>query len=239
MSETPAIEVIDLVKEFDGGRIRALDGLSLRVESGEFVAITGRSGCGKSTLLHLLAALDVPTSGRINVNGRDLATIGHLNEYRRSEVGLVFQMHNLLPHLTAMQNVEVAMLGTGRHHRDMRERAMALLAEVGLGDRKTNRPPQLSGGERQRVAIARALANNPAVMLADEPTGSLDSESVSSVLDLMRQVQREHGTTMLMVTHDPFLAAATDRIIRMRDGRLEPVPVALPDKAGGDVLDIR
>jgi putative ABC transport system ATP-binding protein len=227
MSDAPAIEVVDLVKEFDAGRIRALAGLSLSVEPGEFVAITGRSGCGKSTLLHLLAALDTPTSGSIVVNGRDLADVKHLNEYRRREVGLVFQLHNLLPHLTALQNVEVAMLGTGRNHREQRNRAAELLAEVGLADRVDSRPPQLSGGERQRVAIARALANNPAVMLADEPTGSLDTESVASVLDLLRLVQAEHHTTILMVTHDPILAAATDRVVRMRDGRLDDTHVTV------------
>jgi putative ABC transport system ATP-binding protein len=236
MSDATAIDVRDVVKEFDGGRIRALAGMSLRVEPGEFVAITGRSGCGKSTLLHLLAALDTPTSGSIRVNGRDLADVKHLNEYRRREVGLVFQLHNLLPHLTALQNVEVAMLGTGRSHREQRERATALLAEVGLADRVSNRPPQLSGGERQRVAIARALANNPAVMLADEPTGSLDTESVASVLELLRQVQAEHHTTIVMVTHDPVLAAAADRVVRMRDGRLDGELPANENASGPSAL---
>ncbi len=221
MSNTPVIIVRGLVKEFDNGRVRALNGVDLTVAPGEFVAISGPSGCGKSTLMHLLAALDSPTSGSVVVNGASLADDRHLDRYRREQIGLVFQLHNLLPNLTALQNVEVAMMGTKSSRRDQRQRAIATLREVGLGERLTNRPPELSGGERQRVAIARALANQPHIILADEPTGSLDTESVDGVLDLLQSLRRDHGITIVMVTHDTHVAATADRVIRMRDGRVE------------------
>jgi ABC-type lipoprotein export system ATPase subunit len=221
MSNGPVIIVRGLVKEFDNGRVRALNGVDLTVAPGEFVAISGPSGCGKSTLMHLLAALDSPTSGSAIVNGAALSDDRHLDRYRRDQVGLVFQLHNLLPNLTALQNVEVAMMGTKSSRRDQRQRAIATLREVGLGERLTNRPPELSGGERQRVAIARALANQPKIILADEPTGSLDTESVEGVLDLLRRLRRDHGITIVMVTHDTQVAATADRVVRMRDGRVE------------------
>jgi ABC-type lipoprotein export system ATPase subunit len=221
MSNSPVIVVRGLVKEFDNGRVRALNGVDLTVAPGEFVAISGPSGCGKSTLMHLLAALDDPTSGSIIVNGASLSDDRHLDRYRRDQVGLVFQLHNLLPNLTALQNVEVAMMGTKSSRHDQRQRAVATLGEVGLGERLTNRPPELSGGERQRVAIARALANQPQIILADEPTGSLDTESVDGVLDLLQRLRRDHGITIVMVTHDAHVAATADRVIRMRDGRVE------------------
>ena len=222
--QPPAIEAIDVVKTFDRGVLRPLDGASLTVARGEWVALTGPSGCGKSTLLHLIAALDVPTSGRILVNGRDLSRISDLDGYRRREVGLVFQLHNLLPMLSAIQNVEVAMLGTGRSPGDQRDRAMELLRAVGLEKRAKTRPPALSGGERQRLATARALANRPSILLADEPTGSLDSQASKGVLGLLGAIRAETGLTILMVTHDPAVAAAADRIIYMRDGRVVDQP---------------
>lgn len=222
--QPPAIEAIDVVKTFDRGVLRPLDGASLTVAKGEWVALTGPSGCGKSTLLHLIAALDVPTSGRILVNGRDLSRIRDLDGYRRREVGLVFQLHNLLPMLSAIQNVEVAMLGTGRSPGDQRDRAMELLRAVGLEKRAKTRPPALSGGERQRLATARALANRPSLLLADEPTGSLDSQASKGVLGLLGAIRAETGLTILMVTHDPAVAAAADRIIYMRDGRVVDQP---------------
>jgi putative ABC transport system ATP-binding protein len=215
----PAIQTFDVVKEFDGGLVRGLDGVSIAVARGEFVAVTGPSGCGKSTLLHLIASLDTPTSGRIVVNGRDLREAGN-DRYRRSEVGLVFQLHNLLPHLTALENVEVPMFSNGEGHREQRGRARELLAAVGLSAKEKNSPPRLSGGERQRLAIARALANSPSIILADEPTGSLDSASADKVLELFREVRAQHGVTMLLVTHDTHVAGAAQRIIRMRDGRV-------------------
>lgn len=214
----PAIELRDVVKLFDSGIVRALDGVSLVVQPGEFVAITGPSGCGKSTLLHLVAALDVPTSGTILVNGRDLRLAD--DRFRRTEVGLVFQLHNLLPHLNALENVAIAMFSNGMSHRQQREKARELLAAVGLSAKENFQPPRLSGGERQRLAIARALANDPSVLLADEPTGNLDSASAERVLALFRTIRRERGVTILLVTHDMNVAATADRVVWMKDGRI-------------------
>lgn len=225
----PAIELRDVVKLFDGGIVRALDGVSLIVHPGEFVAITGPSGCGKSTLLHLVAALDVPTSGVILVNGRDLREAD--DRFRRTEVGLVFQLHNLLPHLNALENVAIAMFSNGMSHRQQREKARELLAAVGLSAKERFQPPRLSGGERQRLAIARALANDPSVLLADEPTGNLDSASAERVLALFRAIRQERGVTILLVTHDMNVAATADRVVWMKDGRI--VEGAAPASATG------
>lgn len=214
----PAIELRDVVKLFDGGIVRALDGVSLIVHPGEFVAITGPSGCGKSTLLHLVAALDIPTSGTILVNGRDLRQAD--DRFRRTEVGLVFQLHNLLPHLNALENVAIAMFSNGMSHERQREKARELLAAVGLSAKERFQPPRLSGGERQRLAIARALANDPSVLLADEPTGNLDSASAERVLALFRAIRQERGVTILLVTHDMDVAATADRVVWMKDGRI-------------------
>ncbi len=219
-SEASVISISGVVKTFEGGRLRALDGVDLAVQKGEFVAIVGPSGCGKSTLLHLVAALDRPDEGSIVVAGHDLAAAQRLNEYRARDVGMVFQLDNLLPTLTASENVQVPMFGQGLSGKGRRKRADELLAMVGLAGRTRNRPPQLSGGERQRVAIARALANAPAILLADEPTGRLDSASGRRVLELLEQVRREQGITVILVTHDPAIAARADRIVQMLDGRI-------------------
>jgi putative ABC transport system ATP-binding protein len=219
-SGEPVIEALGLVKTYDGGRVRALDGVDLTVCRGEFVAVTGPSGCGKSTLLHLIAALAEPTHGIVRVNGRDLSKVRNLARFRRNEIGLVFQLHNLFPRLTAVANVEVAMLGTSRNRRDRAERAYELLGRVDLVGREKRRPTQLSGGERQRVAIARALANEPQLLLADEPSGNLDTASVERLLELLGRLRSEEGVTILLVTHDPAVASAADRIIQMRDGRV-------------------
>lgn len=218
----PAVEVHDLVKTYDGGMIRALDGVDLIVAPQEFTAITGRSGCGKSTLLHLIAALDTPTQGTIRVNGHDIVRLRHASRYRREEVGLVFQLHNLLPRLTVRENVEIAMTGSGRPHRQRAAYADELIEDVGLGPLGSRLPTQLSGGERQRVAIARALANDPPLLLADEPTGSLDSASVELVLALFQRLRAERSTTILLVTHDEAVAGAADRVVHMVDGRVVP-----------------
>ena len=217
----PAVEVIDLVKTFDGGRTRAVDGATFRVARGEFVAITGPSGCGKSTLLHLIAALERSDSGRILVLGDDIARHQDLSRYRARTVGLIFQLHNLLPNLTAVENVEVPMYETGLGMRERRRRALALLELVGLTDKARRRPPELSGGERQRVAIARSLANEPTILLADEPTGNLDSKAGRQVMEALQAIHHQHGLTIIMVTHDAGTAALADRRLGMLDGRIE------------------
>ena len=221
MSE-PAIAARGVRKSFDDGRINALTGMDLTVEPGEWVAIVGPSGCGKSTLLHLLAALDQPDEGEILVGGHDLRTRKDLNHYRAQHVGMIFQLHNLLPTLTALENVQVPMFEEGLAPRVRRRRAGELLEAVGLEGRGGNRPPELSGGERQRVAIARALANEPPILLADEPTGSLDSDAGRLVLDLLERLRRERDLTIVLVTHDAAVAARADRVVRMLDGRLAP-----------------
>lgn len=219
----PEVEMVGVTKDFDRAMVKALDGLDLRVERGERIAITGPSGCGKSTLLHLLAALDAPTAGTVRVGGRDLGDVRRLPAYRRHVVGLVFQMHNLLPHLTAAQNIEVAMFGTGRSRLERRARAVQLLEDVDMAGRERRLPTELSGGERQRVAIARALANEPELLLADEPTGSLDEASVKKVLGLLADLSYHRpDMTMIVVTHDPAVAGSADRVVWMRDGRVDP-----------------
>lgn len=211
----------DLVKVYGGGtEIRALNGLTMMVEWGEFVAVMGPSGSGKSTLLHILGALDRPTSGEVWVNGQNLARIRDLDTFRARTVGFVFQFYNLIPTLTARENVEVPMMGQPVSRRERRRRAEELLERVGLRDRMNHLPNQLSGGERQRVAIARALANRPVLLLADEPTGNLDSRSGEEVVALMRELNRELGTTIIIVTHNPSVARHADRILLMRDGRI-------------------
>jgi ABC-type lipoprotein export system ATPase subunit len=218
----PAVEMADVCKYFDNGMIKALNGLNLRVERGESVAVTGPSGCGKSTMLHLIAALDRPSSGIIRIGGADLASQRDLPGYRRHHIGLVFQLHNLLPQLSTIQNVEVAMFGTGLSRRERRDRARSLLADVELAGLEARPPTKLSGGERQRVAIARALANEPELLLADEPTGSLDERSVDLVLAMFSRLRAERpNMTMITVTHDIRVAGTADRIIWLRDGRVD------------------
>ena len=227
MSESaPAFVVRRLTRTFPG-RVQALRGVDLTVESGRTVAITGPSGCGKSTLLHLLAAIDTPTSGSISAAGRDLRAWGDLSEYRRRYVGLVFQFHDLLPGIPVSANVELPMFGTGRPGRERRRRAQELLDLVGVGFAAHRLPTELSGGERQRVAIARALANDPTVLLADEPTGSLDSASTGLVIDLFEKL-RGAGRTIVLVTHAPEVAAVADHVVELRDGLVvDASPVAL------------
>jgi ABC-type lipoprotein export system ATPase subunit len=200
--------------------VHALNDVHLQVNAGEFFAIMGPSGCGKSTLLNMLGALDQPTHGEVAVAGQNLARIKDVDEFRASTVGFVFQLHNLLPTLTAQENVEVPMQGRPIGGRERKERARHLLDLVGLSDRSHHLPNQLSGGQRQRIAIARALANRPALILADEPTGALDSNSGQEILSLLGELNRSEGTTIAVVTHDPRVAQATQRIIRMHDGRI-------------------
>jgi putative ABC transport system ATP-binding protein len=216
----PLIVAQGLTKAYECGRIVALAGANLTVAAGEFVAIIGPSGCGKSTLLHLVAALDRPDSGTLSVRGMNLNRLRHLSRYRAREVGIIFQLHNLLPTLTASENVQIPMFELALRGRQRHERAERLLTLVGLEQQMHQRPAELSGGERQRVAIARALANDPPVLLADEPTGSLDSQAGRHVLDLLERLRVERGLTIVLVTHDMDVAARADRIVRMLDGRV-------------------
>lgn len=216
----------DVVKTYENGRTRALDGVTLEITRGEFVAICGPSGSGKSTLLNLIGALDKPDSGELYVAGEDLAhSRGDLASFRARKVGFIFQLHNLIPSLTALENVLIPTLELNHSRRDAHARARELLERVGLADKAHRRPPELSGGERQRVAVARALINNPELILADEPTGSLDSKNEKQVLDLLRELQSERGVTLILVTHDPRVAQTADRVIEIFDGRVT-APVA-------------
>jgi ABC-type lipoprotein export system ATPase subunit len=216
------IRTVNLTKFYgaDETTVRALDGVNLSVARGELLAVMGPSGCGKSTLLNMLGALDQPTAGEAWVAGENLARLKHLDEFRARTVGFVFQLHNLLPTLTALENVEVPMQGRVAGAGERRKRATTLLQTVGLAERLGALPSQLSGGQRQRVAVARALANSPALLLADEPTGSLDSQSGEEILALLADLNRSQGTTIVVVTHDRRVAQATQRIVQMRDGRI-------------------
>jgi ABC-type lipoprotein export system ATPase subunit len=218
----PLIRTIHLTKIYGNGEtaVRALDDVTITVQPGEFLAIMGPSGCGKSTLLNLFGALDQPTAGEVWVAGENLAQLKNVDNFRAKTVGFVFQLHNLLPTLTALENVEVPMHSQTIGGRQRRERAIRLLALVGLNERAGHLPSQLSGGQRQRIAVARALANDPALILADEPTGSLDSQSGEEILQLLAELNRSQGATIAIVTHDRRVAQATRRILRMRDGRI-------------------
>jgi putative ABC transport system ATP-binding protein len=228
--ELLAVDVKEVTRVYPG-QVTALAGINLAVAYGEMVAITGPSGCGKSTLLHLLAAIDTPTSGSVTVAGHDLAHMHDPSGYRRAEVGLVFQFHNLLPQLSALSNVELPMFGLHMSARQRKSRARQLLADVDLSGCEHRLPTELSGGERQRVAIARALANEPKILLADEPTGSLDSASTTRFLELLHRLGSS-GVTIVIVTHAPDVAAHAQRIIEMRDGTIVnesgPPAVAFP-----------
>ena len=209
----PAVVAQNVSKRY--GPTVAVNDVSLEVAPGEFVVINGPSGCGKSTLLSLLAALEEADDGVIIVGGRNLQTHAHrLSRFRRVEVGIIFQLHNLVPQLTARQNIEAAMFATRRNRHERRERADELLAKLGLADRAGAKPPQLSGGERQRVAVARALANEPRILFADEPTGSLDDDAAAVVLDLFDELIAD-GVTILAVSHDARLNSRADRVILM------------------------
>jgi putative ABC transport system ATP-binding protein len=212
-----AITVSGVRKSFEDGRVRALRDVSFTVDPGEIVALTGASGSGKSTLLNLLGALDTPDAGVIEIDGRPLGELGDPSSYRAETVGFVFQSHNLLPTLTAGENVQIPMFGR-RPRREREARANDLLREVELEQRLSARPTVLSGGERQRVAIARALANGPRLLLADEPTGALDSVTGAHVLELLDRLRRAHGMTIVLVTNDNEVAAHADRTLRLSDG---------------------
>jgi ABC-type lipoprotein export system ATPase subunit len=216
------IRVVELSKSYGSGEtaVHALEQVNLIVPPGDFLAIMGPSGCGKSTLLNMLGALDQPTQGEVWVAGANLARLKGVDQFRGQTVGFVFQLHNLLPTLTALENVEVPMHGQQPSGRARRQRAVELLELVGMATRAHHLPNQLSGGQRQRVAVARALANRPQLILADEPTGSLDSQSGDEILQLLAELNRTQGATVVLVTHDRRVAQATQRIVRMRDGRI-------------------
>ncbi|MFZ4628255.1 MAG: ABC transporter ATP-binding protein [Blastocatellia bacterium] len=221
------LEVRNVTREYQmkAETVRALSGISVSIEPGEFVAILGTSGSGKSTLLHLLGGLDRPTSGEILFDGRSLAplTSREMAAYRRTSVGMIFQSFHLLPTMTARENVMIALAFGGMSRRDRYQRAAELLDRVGLSHRLDHLPSELSGGEQQRVSIARALANRPKVLLADEPTGNLDSRRAADILDLLATLCREEKMAVLLVTHDEALASAyASRIIRLRDGEVVP-----------------
>jgi putative ABC transport system ATP-binding protein len=216
------LELASVEKSFPQSQVRALHGVDLRIDAGEFVSIMGPSGSGKSTLLNLIAALDIPTAGSIRIDGENIGTLtdDQLTLLRRTKIGIVFQFFNLLPTLNAMDNVLLPVLLSRRATEEDHARARGLLVEVGLGDRTTHRISQLSGGQMQRVAIARALMIKPRLLLADEPTGNLDSAIGKGILRLLREICDRHGTTIVLVTHDRSAADFGHRLVRLLDGRI-------------------
>lgn len=234
MSDTPLLLTDRLGKTYPDGQVNALVDVSLSIRRGEFVAIMGASGCGKSTLLNLLGALDQPTSGEVHFEGQPLSAIANLDRFRARKIGFVFQSFFLLPTLTALENVQVPMFEGPLSARQRIAKASELLELVGMSQRARHRPGQLSVGQRQRVAIARALANDPILLLADEPTGNLDSRTAAAVLDLFAHLHRDKGMTLVLVTHGREVAERAERIVRMRDGQIcgeEDVARAKPQAA--------
>lgn len=220
-NEGNIIEIKNLKKSYDNGTIKALNGINLEIKKGEFVSIIGPSGSGKSTLLNMIGALDKGDEGSIKVAGIDLMHKKDLSEFRSGEIGFVFQLHNLIPNLTVFENVQIPMLETSASGKEMEERAMELLKSVGLEEKIKTLPTKLSGGERQRVAIARALVNHPSIILADEPTGALDSKTGDIILKILRDLHKKEKVTLVMVTHEPYVANMADRIITVFDGKIQ------------------
>jgi putative ABC transport system ATP-binding protein len=214
------IRLTNVLKEYDDGAVRALNNINLSIEKGSFVSIIGPSGSGKSTLLNMLGALDSPDSGQVIINGADLAKQKDLSDFRRQEIGFIFQLHNLLPNLTVQENVEIPLMDANMSEKDKHGRALLFIEAVGLLDKRKQKPNKLSGGERQRVAIARALVNFPSIILADEPTGALDTKTGEKVLDVLRFVHESINATLIIVTHDRNVASLADRTIEIRDGQV-------------------
>ena len=223
MTRSGGVEVVvdGVSKSFEDGRIQALQDVSFRLAPGDFVSLTGPSGGGKSTLLNLIGALDRPDSGSIVVGGERLEQLADPSEYRAATVGFVFQFHHLMTTLNAAENVQVPLMGRGLKRAERERRALELLEDCAIGHRAKASPTTLSGGERQRVAIARALANGPPLLLADEPTGALDSATGGQIVELLLSLRERHGTTILLVTNDESVAELADRTLRIRDGRVE------------------
>ena len=221
----PVLEAVGVVREFReaGGALRVLDGLELTLRRGECVAIVGASGSGKTTLLQILGGLDRPTAGSVKIGGRDLHRLDERerSDLRNRSIGFIYQFHHLLPEFSALENVAMPLLVRRMPAAEARERAASLLREVGLGERLEHRPHQLSGGERQRAAVARALVTEPMLVFADEPTGNLDGRNAEQVFELMLRLNRERGTTLVIVTHDLRLAARMDRVLTLAEGRLQ------------------
>lgn len=223
MKNRPLIELKDIYKIYKMGseEVRANDGISLSIEKGEFVAIVGKSGSGKSTLMNIIGALDVPTEGEYYLGGEDVSHMSdnQLAEIRNKMIGFIFQQYNLLPRDNLLENVELPLLYAGVPNPERKERALRSLEKVGLADKWASRPKQLSGGQQQRVSIARALAGSPSLILADEPTGALDSRTSRDVLDFMKELNRE-GNTIVMITHDSSIAMEARRVVRIHDGKI-------------------
>ncbi|KPL82728.1 ABC transporter ATP-binding protein [Thermanaerothrix daxensis] len=232
----PIVSTQDLTKVYGHGAtaVHALRGINLAIQPGEFVAVMGPSGCGKSTLLHLIGGLDRPTSGKVMIEGEDLTRLNddQVTALRRRKMGFVFQFFNLIPVLNALENAALPMILDGMRPNEAYQRAREWLERVGLGPRLTHRPSELSGGEQQRVAIARALASEPSIILADEPTGNLDSRASEEIAMLLRQISSEWGRTILLVTHDPRIAAYADRIVFLKDGQI--VDETIMESRNGD-----
>ncbi|MCI0520071.1 MAG: ABC transporter ATP-binding protein [Chloroflexi bacterium] len=234
------VEAHNLTKIYGAGdtAVTALDQVSFEVEPGEFVAVMGPSGCGKSTLLHLLAGLDQPTQGSVRIGGRNLSEMNdqEVTRLRRQKIGLVFQFFNLIPVLSALENVALPIHLDGVQPAEARRRSAGWLEKTGMSDRLAHRPDQLSGGQQQRVAVARALAAEPQLILADEPTGNLDTRSGEDVARLLQQVSREWGRAIIMVTHDPHIAAYAQRIIFLKDGRITEQTILENHSSGAELV---
>lgn len=215
------VQIKNLSKEFEEGRVKALNGINLTIKEGEYISIMGPSGSGKSTLLNMIGALDRPTSGEIFINKHNLADVKNLAKFRSKTIGFIFQLHNLIPTLTAKENVLIPMFEARGKGKDKKKKAEVLLKKMNLGKRTDFMPTKMSGGERQRVAIARSLANNPKIILADEPTGDVDSKSGAMIMDILEEINNKEKTTLIVVTHDPVIGARAHRKLKMLDGRFQ------------------
>ena len=221
MNNENIIEIKDLKKTYENGVIKALDGIDLEIKRGESISIIGPSGSGKSTLLNMIGALDKADEGQIIVAGMDLMQNKDLSKFRLNEIGFVFQLHNLIPNLTVLENVQTPLIETDIPDKEMEKRALEILKSVNLADKINQKPTKLSGGERQRVAIARALVNHPSIILADEPTGALDSKTSDIILELLLDIHKKENTTLIMVTHEHNVAERAQRSIYVLDGKIK------------------